>query len=220
MRAVRAGFERRARAARWDPDAMSGVSPITSPTGQAPFTYNLLYPGQYLLNESGLYYNYFRTYDPRVGSYIEPDPIGQLFYFNISNIPGVSQRHRGYWNKLYAYADGNALTLKDPTGLGGLFDWLWDLFKEKSPEQIETNGIAKGLGSQCLVQNCGKSRAPIDILGDCQSYFDEFMTKMGAKVSGAALNIINVDAGAGVISECAEFCEKGIKSGTCCKQGK
>jgi RHS repeat-associated protein len=86
---------------RWDPDAMSGVSPITSPTGRAPFTYNLLYPGQYLLNESGLYYNYFRTYDPRVGSYLESDPIG---------LAGGSY-------STYAYAGGNALSNIDPSGL-------------------------------------------------------------------------------------------------------
>jgi len=34
------------------------------------------FPGQYLDNETGLYYNYFRDYDPSVGRYIESDPIG------------------------------------------------------------------------------------------------------------------------------------------------
>jgi RHS repeat-associated protein len=28
------------------------------------------------LPETGLYYNYFRTYDPQTGRYIEPDPVG------------------------------------------------------------------------------------------------------------------------------------------------
>ncbi len=34
------------------------------------------FPGQYLDQETGLYYNYFRDYDPSIGRYIESDPIG------------------------------------------------------------------------------------------------------------------------------------------------
>jgi len=34
------------------------------------------FPGQYLDQESGLQYNYFRTYESATGRYIESDPIG------------------------------------------------------------------------------------------------------------------------------------------------
>lgn len=34
------------------------------------------FSGQYLDPETGLYYNYFRDYDPSIGRYIESDPIG------------------------------------------------------------------------------------------------------------------------------------------------
>ncbi|MEV6677650.1 putative T7SS-secreted protein [Streptomyces erythrochromogenes] len=36
----------------------------------------LRFPGQYFDAESGLHYNYFRTYDPEAARYLSPDPLG------------------------------------------------------------------------------------------------------------------------------------------------
>ncbi|MGC0331338.1 RHS repeat-associated protein [Streptomyces sp. SAI-170] len=36
----------------------------------------LRFPGQYFDPETGLHYNYFRTYDPESGRYLSPDPLG------------------------------------------------------------------------------------------------------------------------------------------------
>ena len=44
------------------------------PTGT--FTYDLRFPGQFHDQATHLHYNYFRDYDPRLGRYIESDPIG------------------------------------------------------------------------------------------------------------------------------------------------
>jgi RHS repeat-associated protein len=61
---------------RWDPDTFGSLGPNTNPAGLGTFIYNLRFPGQYALPESGLYYNYLRDYDPQTGRYIESDSVG------------------------------------------------------------------------------------------------------------------------------------------------
>ncbi|WP_218965127.1 RHS repeat domain-containing protein, partial [Snodgrassella alvi] len=62
---------------------------------------NLRYQGQYLDRETGLHYNTFRYYDPDIGRFTQPDPIGLAGGLN-----------------LYQYAP-NGLTWVDPWGLAG-----------------------------------------------------------------------------------------------------
>ncbi|AIN63569.1 RHS repeat-associated core domain protein [Providencia stuartii] len=47
------------------------------------FEQNLRYAGQYFDNETGLHFNTFRFYDPQIGRFIMPDPIGLLGRINL-----------------------------------------------------------------------------------------------------------------------------------------
>lgn len=64
------------------------------------FALNLRYPGQYYDAETGLHYNYFRDYDPKIGRYIQADPVRWLGGFT-----------------LYGYANSASLKYIDPQGL-------------------------------------------------------------------------------------------------------
>ncbi|MFI1838382.1 RHS repeat-associated core domain-containing protein [Streptomyces olivaceoviridis] len=61
----------------------------------------LRYPGQHFDPETGLHYNVNRYYDPRLGRYLTPDPLGLA--------PAANH---------YAYVP-NPFTLSDPLGLAG-----------------------------------------------------------------------------------------------------
>lgn len=93
---------------RWDSSDPFGAN---LPSVQA-VVYNPRFPGQYYDAETGLHYNHHRTYDPTLGRYIQPDPLGLAAGKNPFN-----------------YANQNPLNGIDPDGLNSisdtkrLFDW-------------------------------------------------------------------------------------------------
>ncbi len=70
---------------------------------------NLRFPGQYYDWETGLHQNWFRDYDPSLGRYREPDPIG---------IAGDLS--------LYSYVADDPINVADPLGLYGWYEFLED----------------------------------------------------------------------------------------------
>jgi RHS repeat-associated protein len=90
--------------AMYDPFGKASVNEDVDGDGKA-VEMNMRFPGQYYDVESGLHYNYFRTYDPELGRYITSDPIGLQGGINT-----------------YSYAAGSPLMYVDPLGLA-TFHW-------------------------------------------------------------------------------------------------
>ena len=123
------------------------TNPTTGATSTPEVTFNLRYPGQYFDKETGLHYNYFRTYAPGTGRYTQGDPIGL----------------QGGWNR-FAYVGGNPLSYADPMGLqaymcgaAGLPAWC------DKPKNPPTVGVFGCVGLACLSANVGDTRPSMSL---------------------------------------------------------
>jgi RHS repeat-associated protein len=89
----------------WDHDPFGNGAP----TAAAGFWHRLRFPGQVYDSESKLHSNGQRDYDPRLGRYVESDPIGLEGGINT-----------------YAYANNNPVNSVDPSG--AVAETPWDAF--------------------------------------------------------------------------------------------
>jgi RHS repeat-associated protein len=92
---------------RWDQQEPFGVNvPDEDPDGNSvTLEFPLAFPGQYADMETNLYYNYYRDYDPSLGSYKQSDLIGLKGGLNT-----------------YVYVNADPLRLSD---LFGLYSKYW-----------------------------------------------------------------------------------------------
>jgi RHS repeat-associated protein len=93
---------------RWDADPFGTAAPNQNPAGLGTFVYNLRFPGQYYMAETGLNQNVQRDYDPLTGKYVESDPLGLKSGINT-----------------YAYGYDRPTQFVDPTGLIPCFGGTW-----------------------------------------------------------------------------------------------
>lgn len=84
---------------RWDGEPFGATPADENPSNLGQFSYGLRFPGQYLDAETGYHQNRWREYDPKLGRYVQSDPIGLAGGLNP-----------------YLYADGSPLTKADPSG--------------------------------------------------------------------------------------------------------
>jgi RHS repeat-associated protein len=85
----------------WEGKEFFGLSqPTSSIVNGSTFIFNLRFPGQYADQETGLFQNGYREYDPSTGRYMEVDPLGL----------------NAGWNP-YNYVESNALNNYDSNGL-------------------------------------------------------------------------------------------------------
>jgi len=84
----------------------------------------LRFPGQYFDEETGLHQNYFRDYDPRLGRYVQSDPIGVLRRSDLAKIsPNIDYFNSNEFGlNLYEYANSRSLWYSDVYGLAECID--------------------------------------------------------------------------------------------------
>ncbi len=120
----------------WDGDAFGDMLPNEDVDGNGQsLTMPLRMPGQYFDREVGLFYNYFRDYDPATGRYVESDPIGLQGGMNT-----------------YGYVGGNVFGAVDPRGLK-YCDKSCKEIKEKVRKILESTFL-KYRKIKCTL-NCG-----------------------------------------------------------------
>jgi len=99
-----------------------------------PLTMDLRFPGQWFQLEAGLHYNWHRHYDPTLGRYTQPDPLG---FVDGPSVYGYAR------NSPYRYVDSNGLT---PGDILGAWEYCRGVCSAKGKMVRDVSIIATPLG--------------------------------------------------------------------------
>jgi RHS repeat-associated protein len=165
--------------------------PTTGSTNVPEAVFNLRYPGQYADKESGLFYNYFRSYDARTGRYSQSDPIGL----------------RGGFNR-FNYVDANPLKYTDPLGL----------INQEAQRQLNEWFGPKTPSGNCATAECAAGLTPAPSENRSQKEVDYGQCKMVCQISLAVpVAACNAVLGGGLAGTAAAAVAKGGACTWVCK---
>jgi len=129
---------------KWNLDPFGTLPPDEDPDGDGvSFEYNLRFPGQYFDQESGLHYNWHRYYDPNIGRYLRPDPIGLE--------EGINP---------YPYVLNDPVNMIDPEGLK-CGTWWNDWLVSDKPGGFDFSSCCQQ-HDDCYDKECNKNKAQCD----------------------------------------------------------
>jgi RHS repeat-associated protein len=171
----------------WTHDEPFGNSaPNENPASLGAFAFNLRFPGQYYDAETGLHYNYFRDYDPRIGRYIESDPIGLAGGLNS-----------------FAYVMGNPIPVSDSEGLSPETNPdIQRLVAQLGPAALavwkQMGGSAFNAGDQLeILRKMLQTQAEIDARGAAERAFVRQCVVAGGRFATGVLGLLLVPGNIG-----------------------